>query len=137
LLDINVLVALTWPTHVHHQLTQEWFSKSNGGFRTCPITQAGFVRVTSNPNFSAHAVSVRAALALLEEIVSLSGHEFWPDDLQLKEAIPQDLPIVGHQQVTDAYLLALAAARGGKVATLDRGMLALGQKRLVEIVGSE
>ena len=95
------------------------------------------MRVSSNPAFSPHAVTVRAALGLLEEMVSLPEHEFWPDDLTLKEAIPKDFPIVSHEQVTDAYLLALAACRGGRVATLDRGMLALGPKRLVEIVGAK
>ena len=68
--------------------------------------------VSSNPAFSPHAVTVRAALGLLEEMVSLPEHEFWPDDLTLKEAIPKDFPIVSHEQVTDAYLLALAGPRG-------------------------
>ena len=80
---------------------------------------------------------MRASLALLEEIVSLPEHEFWPDDLTLKATIPKDLPVMGHQQVTDAYLLALAAARGGKLSTLDRGILALDARCLVEIVGLE
>lgn len=129
-------MALAWPTHVHHRLAQEWFAKKRElGFRTCPITQAGFVRITSNPIFSPQAVPVRVALALLEEMLSMPGHEFWPDDLSFKQAVPKTMPIVGHRQVTDAYLISLAEAHGGMVATLDRAMLALGRKGLVEIAG--
>ncbi len=99
------------------------------------MTQAGFVRITSNPSFSAQAVPVRAAVALLDQIVRLPEHKFWPDDLSFHQAVPKAMPIVGHQQVTDAYLISLAEAHGGIVATLDRGMLALGRKGSVEIAG--
>ena len=100
------------------------------------MTQAGFVRISSNPSFTALAVSPRAALELLDQITSLPEHEFWPDDLSLTQAIPREHHIVGHRQITDAYLVALAASRGGVVATLDRGMLsvAAGRESLVEIV---
>jgi uncharacterized protein len=70
-------------------------------------------------------------------MVRMPEHEFWPDDLSLKQAIPIAMPVVGHQQVTDAYLISLAEAHGGMVATLDRGLLALGTKGLVEIAGVE
>ena len=137
LLDINVLLALAWPSHVHHRLAQEWFAKKRAaGFRTCPITQSGFVRVSSNPNFTSNSVSPRAAVRLLDRITTLPEHEFWPDDLPLNQAILKDQQILGHRQVTDAYLLALAASHGGIVATLDRGMLglAVGREGLAEIV---
>ena len=139
LLDINVLLALAWPSHVHHRHAQEWFAKRRAaGFRTCPLTEAGFVRISSNPSFTPNAVSPRSALALLDEITSLPEHEFWPDDLPLSQAIPQEQVIVGHRQITDAYLIALAASRDGIVATLDRGVLsvAIGKQSLVEIVES-
>ena len=66
----------------------------------------------------------------------MSGHEFWPDDLEVSRAIPVDLPLVGHRQVTDAYLVALAASRGGVLATLDRGVLAVvgNNEKSVELV---
>jgi predicted nucleic acid-binding protein len=74
-------------------------------------------------------------VALLDQIVCLPEHKFWPDDLSFQQAAPKAMPIVSHQQVTDAYLISLAEAHGGIVATLDRGMLALGRKGLVEIAG--
>lgn len=74
--------------------------------------------------------------ALLEQMTCLPEHEFWPDDLPLSQAVQREQLIVGHRQITDAYLIALAASRGGIVATLDRGMLALatGRESLVEIL---
>ena len=75
-------------------------------------------------------------MSLLKRITSMSGHEFWPYDLEVSRVIPVDLPLVGHRQVTDAYLVALAASRGGVLATLDRGVLAVAgdNEKSVELV---
>jgi toxin-antitoxin system PIN domain toxin len=121
LLDVNVLVALAWPSHVHHQQAQDWFARRRrAGFRTCPLTETGFVRISSNPRFTPDAVAPLEALILLDRITSLAGFEFWSADIPLGAAIGKDRPIVGHRQVTDAYLIALAAKRAGKLATFDR-----------------
>jgi uncharacterized protein len=126
LLDVNVLIALAWPSHVHYRQAQAWFlRKRTAGFRTCPVTETGFVRISSNPKFTPDAVTPAEALALLDRITALAGHAFWPDDLPLKAVAHPDQPILGHRQVTDAYLLALAKSHGGKLATLDRGVLSL------------
>jgi len=118
-----VLIALAWRSHVHHTPTQRWFANNKkAGFRTCPLTEAGLVRLSSNPRFTSKAVSPAAALALLDRITALPEHEFWPDDLPLRSAIGDSLVIVGHRQVNDAYLLALAHSKGGVVATLDRSL---------------
>ncbi len=126
LLDVNVLLALAWPVHVHHVQAQEWFRQNRTpGFRTCPLTQLAFVRISSNPAFSRAAVAPGAALALLREIVALPDHGFWPDTIDAARALEGRHGIVGHRQVTDAYLLALAAEHDGVIATLDRGLLAV------------
>ena len=126
LLDVNLLIALAWPSHVHHHLAQKWFAKKRtAGFRTCPLTQIGFVRISSNPKFTADAVSPHQALTLLERITNLPEHKFWPADLALSDAVSKLDPLVGHRQLTDAYLMAVARARRGVLATLDRGALAL------------
>jgi len=136
LLDVNVLVALSWPAHVHHSDAQDWFARNRkAGFRTCPLTEAGFVRISSNPGFTPDAVAPVDALALLDRIVSMSEHGFWPDDLPLREALGSAEAIVGHRQITDAYLVALARKHKGVLATLDRSVLALpGATGAVEIV---
>jgi toxin-antitoxin system PIN domain toxin len=125
LLDTNVLIALAWPNHVHHEQSLDWFRrKGSAGFRTCPITQTGFVRISSNPSFTPNAVSPWEALALLAKITRLPGHDFWPDDLSLEAAFELYPPIAGHRQVTDGYLVALAIEHGGVLATLDRAVAA-------------
>ncbi len=137
LLDVNVLVALAWPNHVHHRQAQTWFAqKGAAAFRTCPMTQTGFVRISSNPAFSPAAVTPAQALGLLERVAQLPGHEFWPDDIQWRDAAALCPPLAGHRQVMDAYLLALAGLRGGVLATLDRAAVALARREpaSVEVV---
>lgn len=126
LLDVNLLIALAWPSHVHYHVAQKWFAKKRtAGFRTCALTQIGFVRISSNPKFTPDAVSPHEALTLLNRVTTLPEHKFWPADLALSDAIAKLEPIVGHRQITDAYLLALARSRRGILATLDRGTLSL------------
>lgn len=122
LLDVNVLVALSWPTHISHSTTQRWFVRNAGkGWATCPIVQAGFVRILSNPAFSASAVTPAEAIEALKTTTQHPMHQFWPDDLRIPEALANfEGRIFGHQQLTDAYLLALAIHRKAKLATLDR-----------------
>src|SRR5712692_653800 len=72
---VNLLIALAWPSHVHHRQAQEWFARrKKAGFRTCPLTETGFVRISSNPQFTPDAVSPSDALALLGRITSLAGY---------------------------------------------------------------
>jgi uncharacterized protein len=139
LLDVNVLVALMWPAHEAHDQTQEWFAhKSRQGWATCPLTQTGFVRIIANPAFSSDAVALQEAVKILEVNLKHPSHQFWEDDIsfiQAAQTIAQRL--AAHQQVTDAYLLSLAMHRKGKLATMDRGVLALLPEKsrgLVEIV---
>lgn len=123
LLDTNVLIALAWSNHVHHQEAITWFGrKAAKAFRTCPITQTGFVRISSNPSFSKTAVTTVEALALFDQIAALPGHAFWPDDLSIADAMKPPIPVGSHRQISDAYLLALAAAHDGVLATFDRGI---------------
>jgi uncharacterized protein len=127
LLDVNVLIALAWPTHVHHGAAQTWFRRTGQrAWATCPLTQTAFVRISSNPKFIDGAVAPNQAVALLAEVTNRTRHEFWPDDLSLVETDTIAWPyVVGHRQVTDVYLLALAKTHGGKLATLDGGVAAL------------
>jgi len=107
----------------------EWFRrKGSSAFRTCPITQTGFVRISSNPSFSAHAVVPGEAIGLLQRITNLPGHGFWPDDLPLLEAVAMHPLLGSHRQITDAYLLSLVTLHDGVLASLDRGIAALARR---------
>lgn len=121
LLDVNVLIALAWPNHIHHLSAQRWFRENlEDGWATCPVTQSGFVRVSSNRSALPDAKSPHEAILLLRRIVERPGHVFWDDDVSL--ATSQDIDpsrLQGHRQVTDAHLVALALRRGGRLATLD------------------
>ena len=122
LLDTNVLIALLWPSHQQHDLAMKWFARHRGkGWATCPFTQAGFVRIVSNPAFSRDAVQPREATQVLSANTASKDHTFWADDLSFADAVAfAGVRLMGHQQVTDAYLLGLAIIRGGILATLDR-----------------
>jgi len=127
LLDVNVLVAMAWPTHIAHQPVERWLARhAQAGWATCPFTQAAFVRILSNPAFSSDALTVRDAAAVLSANLSHPAHRFWANDIGFNEAIPPfHDQLVGHQQVSDAYLLGLTLRKNGKLATLDRGILDL------------
>ena len=121
LLDVNVLIALLWPAHEAHARAQRWFAKNaEQGWATCAMTQAGFVRIVSNPAFSRSPVSPLDALQVLRGSLEHRSHRFWTQDIGLAEALGHfGRRISGHQQVTDAYLLGLAIHKKGKLATLD------------------
>lgn len=124
LLDVNVLIALAWPLHVHHAMAHAWFEEvGQKSWSTCPLTQLAFVRISSNPKIISAAVSPRAAVQTLSEMVALKGHAFWTDDLRVNDLTSfTSSALVGHRQVTDAYLIELAKHHKGKVATLDAGL---------------
>lgn len=124
LLDVNALVALAWPNHVHHRAARSWFHRDHArGWATCPLTESGFVRVSSSRRATSEARTPAEAVLLLRRLVALPGHRFWEDDVSLArdEILALDR-LVGHRQVTDAHLLLLAIRRGGRLVTFDRGL---------------
>jgi uncharacterized protein len=129
LLDVNVLVAIAWPNHVHHAMARAWFIDHRfGGWATCPVTESGFVRVSSNVKAIPAAVSPAAALELLIQLRRQPGHVFWPDDVSLADS--SDVPrarLISHTQVTDAHLLALVRQHSSRIATFDRGLVTLAE----------
>jgi uncharacterized protein len=136
LLDVNVLIALAWPEHRQHSQVRAWFAKnSTKGWATCPLVQAGFVRIVSNPAFSSRSVLVQEAIEGLAISLRDDAHQFWPDSISFPEAVRiLKEPIGGHQQVTDAYLVALAMQNRGKLATLDRKILQFAPVGSVEVI---
>jgi uncharacterized protein len=127
LLDINILTALLWPTHEHHDAAHRWFGgRADAPWATCALSQLGFVRIVSNPAFSLDALSPTEALALLGENLTHPAHEFWTDSVQVPAAVKgMQARLQGYKQLTDAYLLALAHRRKGVLATFDRGLRTL------------
>jgi toxin-antitoxin system PIN domain toxin len=135
LLDVNVLVALAWPGHEDHERVQVWFGRNADlGWATCPFTESAFVRIISNPAFSPRAVSPQEALRALNINVKHPAHRFWAADIAFGEAVQRfQGRLVGHKQVADAYLLGLALHKQGKLATLDRSLVALLDPKSAEL----
>lgn len=127
LLDVNVLVAMAWPTHEAHGKVLNWLREhAREGWATCPVTQIAFVRLLSNPQFSPDALRPEEALTLLEANLAHPAHRFWPDAISFAEAIRSfEGKLQGHRQVTDAYLLGLTLHHKGRLVTLDRGIAQL------------
>lgn len=140
LLDANVLIALAWPQHVHHEAAHRWFaSVGANSFATCTVTQLAFVRISSNPKIIAEAVPCAQACNLLNTVTELDGHQYWQEKKSPEQSDElRGVAIVGHRQVTDAYLLALTREHQGRLATFDRGVLelanAIAAKNLVELI---
>jgi toxin-antitoxin system PIN domain toxin len=136
LLDVNVLIALSWPEHSQHGLARRWFARHRAkGWATCPLAEAGFVRIVSNPAFSSRSVSVQQATEGLADSLRDDAHHFWADSISWPDAIAMFAsPIKGHQQITDAYLVALAIQNKGKLATLDQGIQQWAPAGSVELI---
>jgi toxin-antitoxin system PIN domain toxin len=133
LLDVNVLLALAWPNHLAHTVAVAWFAGSrDSAFATCPITESGFVRISLNPRVVSESKSAKAVLGILERFRALPNHVFWAEDLPVPAAIAPFELLAGFRQVTDAYLLALAAAKGGRLVTFDRALADLAPENLKE-----
>lgn len=118
LLDANVLVALVVADHVHHQSAEEWLAGTDPGFATCPITQGSLVRLLVREGQTA-----RDAQDIVNVLASDPRHEFWPDSVSFTDVELRG--VIGHRQVTDAYLAQLARTHHGQLATFDRGLAEL------------
>lgn len=122
LLDVNVLIALSDPDHVHNQLVARWFAiEGQKNWGVCPFIEAGFLRLMTNPTVGGH--SLDEVLATLSSAYRLPGFVFWPIRYSWATlTAPFAGRIFGHQQVTDAYLLGLAIKENGVLVTLDSGL---------------
>jgi toxin-antitoxin system PIN domain toxin len=131
LLDINVLVALLWTNHEEHQAARDWYrSHQRTGWATCPLTQAGFVRISSNPRIFPDAPSSAKAGEILKANLKHPTHRFWKDEIPLAQAVtPFAGRFTGHQQTTDAYLFGMAIHKRGVLATFDAGISALVEEK--------
>ena len=122
LLDINVLLALLDQDHTEHLRARAWMSREiAGGWASCAITQNGFVRIVSQAGYP-NSVSPRVAMDVLEVATSTEHHEFWDCSLSILGSAVDRSMIHGPRQVTDVYLLALAAEREGRFVTFDRAI---------------
>ncbi len=125
LLDINVLIALLDADHVFHTRAHTWWAaRTEAGWASCPLTENGLVRIMCHPGYSERIrLTPSKLVGLLSDFAARSNHEFWPDDLSLRDAehFLADR-IHGSRQVTDIYLLGLATSHQGQLVTFDESI---------------
>jgi hypothetical protein len=123
LFDVNVLIAILDEQHIHHHAAHDWWAANrSAGWATCPLTENGAARIMSQAGYK-DRITTTYAIALLAEQLREPDHAFWPDDISLSDyALFDPSSILGPNQITDVYLLALAVKNGGRLATLDRGV---------------
>jgi toxin-antitoxin system PIN domain toxin len=126
LIDINVLIALIDPAHIQHDRAHEWFAASGKkAWATCPITENGMLRIVGHARYPNSPSTPAVVAELLTALCRLPGHDFWPDDITLLDPGRVDgSRLLDSAQVTDSYLLALARAHGGQLATFDHRLVA-------------
>ena len=122
LLDVNVLVALFDPDHVHHEVAHDWFADHRAqGWATCPLTENGLLRTAIALSRAREPVGVAELSGAMRTFTSSGHHESWPDAVSLLDEEMFDAGrVASHQQLTDVYLLALAVKHKGVLATFDR-----------------
>ncbi|HEX4322005.1 MAG TPA: TA system VapC family ribonuclease toxin [Acidobacteriaceae bacterium] len=129
LLDVNVLIALTDKNHAHQSIALRWWSTPGLDWGVCAFTEAGFLRIATNPKVGTH--SMDGAVAILDDLARQPGYRYWPmpNNWTALTASFRDR-IVGHQQITDAFLLGLAVQEDGVLVTMDKAILYMAGARL-------
>ncbi len=124
LLDVNALVALGWAAHQHHDTMVAWFNRhAKGGWATCALTQSGFVRVLSQPAVASPALQVADLAAALQRNLEHPAHRLLVLDFMFDEVMARCTGgVVGHRQITDAYLLTAAMRADARLLTFDQGL---------------
>jgi uncharacterized protein len=124
LLDVNCLIALLDEDHVHHPAMKRWFSANlDLGWSTCPLTENGLVRVMSLPKYPSGRREPRHIVERLQMLkhANQASYEFWPDEVSLTdETLFRIGYVTGSLQITDAYLLGLAAKHRARLVSFDR-----------------
>lgn len=118
LLDVNVVIALIDPLHVHHERAHAWFASRDAPWCTSPTVQNGVVRVVSHPKYP-NTQPAPTVIASLASLAAQPDHEFLPDSVSLLDASVHTERLLASSQVTDTYLLHLAASHEARLATFD------------------
>ena len=122
LLDVNVLIALIDPRHVHHEPSHSWFQAHGcDGWATCPLTQNALLRILGNPRYPNSPGGPLVVMPLLQELLAHPAHVFWPDALSWDAAgIFEAEALLHHGQITDTYLLGMAVHHQGRLVSFDK-----------------
>ena len=128
LLDVNVLIALVDPQHVHHEPSHRWFQAHGlvmAGRHAPSLRQRAVARILGNPRYPNSPGGPVVVMPLLQELLAHPTHVFWLDALSWRSS-PLDVfeaeALLHHGQITDAYLLALAVHHQGVLVSFDKSL---------------
>jgi toxin-antitoxin system PIN domain toxin len=120
---VNVLLAIADTEHIFHRSIREWLNAHPGEeWATCPMTENGFVRVSSQPSYRGGTKAPAESIEMLRGMKSarVMRHTFWPDEISLTDASAVNIArLAGHRQIADVYLAALAFRKQGRLVTFD------------------
>lgn len=138
LLDVNVMLALTRPDHLHSEAAHTWLARIPSTVRlaTCPLTEASFIRLAMNPHVGA-SESFASCREKLQSLIAPGRGAFFADATSLANPRIDTSYLFGHQQVTDFHLVNLAASSDALLATFDRRIaeaLAPDDRKYVELI---
>lgn len=120
LLDVNVLIAVLDPEHIHHRASRNFFTEAQSeGWATCPLTENGFIRICGQYAYSEGKFTPETACEMLTILCRLPVHQFWGDSISLRDK-KRFSCLPASKKLTDLYLFGLAISRGGKLAAFDR-----------------
>ncbi len=132
LFDVNVLIALLDVDHHFHHRAHDWWGREfPHGWASCPLTENGFLRILTNPNYSkTRDFTVKELTSLLARFIAAGNHEFWPDALTLRDgSVFTTDRIHSGRQLTDVYLLGLATAHQARLVTFGEGVSSTAVKK--------
>ena len=120
LLDCSVFIALCNRDHEFSAAAHDWYEREVKVFALCPIVEGAWLRMSLRLE-PKHGL--RDGLTALKAYRALENCEFWPESISYTEIDWRG--VIGHKQVTDAYLVALAKLKNAQLASFDRGLAAL------------
>ncbi|MCP9775775.1 TA system VapC family ribonuclease toxin [Cyanobium sp. WAJ14-Wanaka] len=125
LLDVNVLIALLDPLHVHHEPAHRWFAKRDDlAWASCALTQNAVLRILGHPRYPNSPGAPAAVAPVLQQLIHHPSHQFWADSLSLLTAPEVEAQaLLDPAQISDTYLLAMAVRQQGRLASFDRRLV--------------
>lgn len=135
LLDVNVLLALSWSDHIHHDLAHERFATTEA-WGTTPMTELGLLRLMMTESVIGRPVRAADALEQVRALRRADGWSFIADDVSPTAWSVAGGSLRGHRQVTDLHLVNVAAANDSVLATFDVGIqrsVRPNERRFVEV----
>jgi uncharacterized protein len=121
LLDLNVMI----PAHVQHDRAHLWFEKlGKKACASCPLTENGVLRIVGHPRYPNSPGMPAAVAELMSGLLVLPRHEFWAEDVSLLDSqLTHCTRLLQSVHVTNSYILALAVAHRGQLATFDQNLI--------------